>query len=195
MSTALCRIFHSCQTGFPSSDLGRVTVSQNTTVQAHVQGFFTSNICYVLVGTDCRIFKLLSMGKKWKSLDLNMKFGVIHSCEVCNSSENKIGSWYASTSLILFMTLKNKEKIQHILNICKLILFLSFVSTFWWILFLILHLYLFGDLCYHQCNVIGAGTIDGTAPNQVSCKESYYHICILQLGVMADLQSSLTCIT
>jgi hypothetical protein len=33
-----------------------------------------------------------------------MKFEIIHLCEIGSSSENKIGSWYRLTSLILFMT-------------------------------------------------------------------------------------------
>jgi hypothetical protein len=65
-----------------------------------------------------------------------------NTSEVGSSSRSEIGRWYRLISSELFMILKNKEKIWYILNINNLILFLSFVRTYWWNLFCNLTLWL-----------------------------------------------------
>lgn len=50
------------------------TISQNTTIEMHVQGFVTSNIYFVSDGADCKIFKYPEYANIWYSLNFNIKF-------------------------------------------------------------------------------------------------------------------------
>lgn len=113
------------------------------------------------------------MAMKGKSSDLNTKFQIICQCEVNTLSKSETGRQYGLISLTLFTILKNKEKIQYILNLRKLTLFLSFMSTYGQYSFHKLSLWLCLE-CNKTRSIIYAGTAGGMDPVQVSCK-NYVH--------------------
>jgi hypothetical protein len=105
---ALWSIFPPCPTGFPfpwaSSDLGWMTMSQNTSMQMHVYIFVASTVFWMVV--TAKLWKTIIMAMKGKNLDFNMKLEIIHRCAVGCSSKSKVGRQYGLISLTLFMVLK-----------------------------------------------------------------------------------------
>jgi hypothetical protein len=55
---------------------------------------------------------------------------IIHLYEASCSSESETAKQHELNSLMLLTVLKNKKQIQYVLNLSKLILFLSFISMY-----------------------------------------------------------------
>jgi hypothetical protein len=74
-----------------------------------------------------KILRNFNYGNRMEELRLEL----ICLCEVGSPSKSETGRRYGSISSTLFIMLKNKEKIQYILNLSKPILVLSFMSAYW----------------------------------------------------------------